>query len=86
MPVAPLMVIGYGLPATVALAGAPALLIVALVTVSLPTRPLAVDSVPANATVAPYIFERLFAVTVRAPPRIVKVLESELPVWFASPV
>ena len=58
--------IGYGLPATVAVGAAPALVSVTLVTVSGARSPLVVNSVPAKVTVWPYTFVRLLAVTVRA--------------------
>ena len=59
-------VIGYGLPATVAVAAAPALVSVTLVTLSVPSRPLVVNSVPAKVTVWPYSFDRLVASMVSA--------------------
>ncbi len=46
-------VIGYGLPATVAVAAAPALVSVTLSTLSVPSRPVVVNSVPANTTAWP---------------------------------
>ena len=45
--------IAYGLPATVAVAGAPALVSVTEVTVSPLTRPVVVNSVPAKVKVVP---------------------------------
>ena len=45
--------IGYGLPATVAVAAAPGLVSVTLVTVSAFWSPAVVNSVPANVTVWP---------------------------------
>ena len=45
--------IGYGLPATVAVAGAPALVSVTEVTLSVPWRPVTVNSVPAKVKVVP---------------------------------
>ena len=45
--------IGYGLPATVAVAGAPALVRVTEVTVSPLTRPVVENSVPAKVNVVP---------------------------------
>ena len=50
--------------ATVASAGVPALVRETLATESPPTRPEAVNSVPANVTASPYTFERSFAVIV----------------------
>ena len=47
--------IAYGLPATVAVAGAPALVSVTAVTVSPFSRPVAVNSVPAKVNVVPYV-------------------------------
>ena len=45
----------YGEPATVAVAAAPALVKVTLVTESLLTRPEVVNSVPAKVMVVPYV-------------------------------
>ena len=61
-------VIAYGLPATVAVAAAPALVSVTLVTVSPLTSSPApvVNSVPANVTVSPYVLVRSLAVMVSA--------------------
>ena len=58
----------YGLPATVAVAAAPALVSVTLVTVlPLTSWPApVVNSVPANVTAVPYVLVRLSAVTVSA--------------------
>ncbi len=53
MPVAALGVMAYGLPATVAVGAAPALVSVTLSTLSAPSRPLVVNSVPAKTTVWP---------------------------------
>ncbi len=52
-PVAAEAVIAYGLPATVAVCAAPALVNVTDVTLSVLTRPVGVNSVPANVTVSP---------------------------------
>ena len=53
MPTAALGTMLYGEPPTVAVAAAPALVSVTLVTVSLFFSPLVVNSVPANVTVSP---------------------------------
>ncbi len=53
MPTAAEGVIGYGLPATVAVAAAPGLVSVTLATESAFWRPEVVNSVPANVTVWP---------------------------------
>ena len=65
MPTAALGVIAYGEPATVAAAAAPGLVRVALLTVSLFTKPLVVNSVPANVTVSPYVLVASLAVIVK---------------------
>ena len=65
-PVAELAVIAYGLPATCAVAAAPAELSVALPTVSPFCNPVGVNSVPVNANVLPYVFAWFCAVTVSA--------------------
>ena len=64
MPIAALGTIAYGDPLADAVAAAPLLVKATLVTVSPLTRPAGVNSVPANVTVCPYVFVRLFAVTV----------------------
>jgi len=51
---------------TAAVAAAPELVSVTDVTASLLTRPVAVNSVPANVTAWPYVFVRLLAVIARA--------------------
>ena len=65
VPTAPLAVIAYGDPATVAVAAAPVLVNVTLVTASLLTNwpELVMNSVPPNVALSPYVFNRLFAVT-----------------------
>ena len=65
MPTAAEGAIAYGLPATVAVAGAPGLVRVTEVTLSVPCRPVTVNSVPAKVTVVPYGLVRSFAVIVR---------------------
>ena len=66
MPVAALGTIAYGDPPPDAVAAAPLLVKVMLVTVSPLIRPVVVNSVPANVPVCPYVFVWLFAVTVSA--------------------
>ena len=64
MPTAADGTIGYGLPATVAVGGAPALVSVTEVTVSPFTSPVVVNSVPAKVKVVPYGLVWLLAVIV----------------------
>ena len=56
----------YGLPPTLAVAAAPLLVRVTLSTVSALTRPLVLNSVPANVMKSPYVLVRSSAVMVRA--------------------
>ena len=65
VPTAALGTMLYGEPATVAVAAAPLLVSVTLVTLSLLSRPVTENSVPAKVTVWPYVLLRLLAVILR---------------------